>query len=82
MKNLFLLLFVSFFFEFKANAQTHSIIIKGGHDIDPKNNINEVMDIAIDDDKIVRVAENIDAKSAKQVVHAEGLYVTPELIDI
>ena len=26
---------------------TNSIIIKGGHVIDPKNNINEIMDIAI-----------------------------------
>ncbi|MBC7758958.1 MAG: amidohydrolase/deacetylase family metallohydrolase [Phormidesmis sp. FL-bin-119] len=63
-------------------AQTYSIVIKGGHVIDPKNNINEIMDIAINGDKIVRVANNIDASSATQIVNAAGLYVTPGLIDI
>ena len=65
-----------------SNAQQYNLVIKGGHVIDPKNNINEVMDIAITGDKIVQVAKNIEAKSAKQVVHASGLYVTPGLIDI
>ncbi len=65
-----------------TNAQSYSIVIKGGHVIDPKNNINEVMDIAINGDKIVQIAKNIDTKSTKQVVNAAGLYVTPGLIDI
>jgi hypothetical protein len=47
-----------------------AILIKGGHVIDPKNNINELMDIAINGDKIVLVAKNIDPKTAKQVVNA------------
>ena len=62
-------------------AQDYTLVIKGGHVIDAKNNINEVMDVGIKDDKIVRVAKNIDAKGA-QVVDAKGLYVTPGLIDI
>ena len=32
-------------------AQTYSIVIKNGHVIDPKNNINEIMDIAINGEK-------------------------------
>jgi len=63
-------------------AQTYSIVIKGGHIIDPKNNINEVMDIAVKDGKIFMVAKNIDGKEGFQVVNAEGLYVTPGLIDM
>ena len=63
-------------------AQTYSIVIKDGHVIDPKNNINAVMDIAIADGKIVSVARNIDTRNATQVVNAKGLYVTPGLIDI
>lgn len=66
----------------QSQAQTYSIVIKGGHVIDPKNNIDGLMDIAVDGNKIVLVAKNIDAKSAKQVVNAVGLYVTPGLIDI
>lgn len=64
------------------NAQTYNIVIKGGHVIDPKNNINEVMDIAVKDGKIALVAKNINEKEALQVVNAQGLYVTPGLIDI
>jgi dihydroorotase len=63
-------------------AQSYNIVIKGGHVIDPKNNINDVMDIAIIDGKIAEVSKNIDAKKGIQVVNAEGLYVTPGLIDI
>ena len=65
-----------------ALAQPYSVVIKGGHVIDPKNNINGVMDVAINEGKIVQVAKNIDAKGATQVVDAKGLYVTPGLIDI
>ncbi|WP_317170124.1 amidohydrolase/deacetylase family metallohydrolase [Rhodocytophaga rosea] len=50
--------------------------------IDPKNNINGLMDVAISDGKIVQVAKNIDARQAVQVVNAKGMYVTPGLIDI
>lgn len=63
-------------------SQTYNIVIKDGHVIDPKNNIDGVMDVAIHDGKIVQVAKNIDAKQAAQVVNAKGFYVTPGLIDI
>ena len=65
-----------------AQAQTFNIVIKGGHVIDPRNNINAVMDIAVNDGKIVQVAKNIDVTQAGQVVDAKGMYVTPGLIDI
>ncbi|MDO1444958.1 amidohydrolase/deacetylase family metallohydrolase [Rhodocytophaga aerolata] len=65
-----------------AKAQTYSIVIKDGHVIDPKNNINAVMDVAIQDGKIAQVGKNIDTKGAAQVVNAKGMYVTPGLVDI
>jgi len=65
-----------------TNAQAYQIVIKGGLVIDPKNEINEVMDIAIQDGKIASVAKNIDAANAKQVINAKGLIVAPGLIDI
>jgi formylmethanofuran dehydrogenase subunit A len=37
-----------------TGAQTYNIVIKGGHVIDPKNNINEPMDIAVKDGKIAK----------------------------
>lgn len=65
-----------------GQAQDYSIVIKGGHVIDPKNNIDEIMDVAIHDGKIAAVAKNIDSNQGIQVVNAEGMYVTPGLIDI
>jgi len=63
-------------------AQSYDIVIKGGHVIDPKNNIDAVMDVAINNGKIIQLAKNIDTKQATQVVDAKGMYVTPGLIDM
>ncbi|RYG54195.1 MAG: amidohydrolase/deacetylase family metallohydrolase [Chitinophagaceae bacterium] len=80
-KKLFSLL-LSFVLLHISYAQSYNIVIKGGHVIDPKNNIDGIMDVAISDGKIAAVAKNIDPKGATQVVDAKGLYVTPGLIDI
>ena len=77
-----LLVFVIIFQAMISWSQVYSIVIKDGHVIDPKNNIDAVMDVAIADGKIVAVAKNIDASKATQVVNAKGLFVTPGLIDI
>ena len=65
-----------------AQGKLYNTLIKGGRVIDAKNNINALMDVAIKDGKIARVAQNIDATSAEQVINAKGMYVTPGLIDI
>jgi dihydroorotase len=66
----------------QAQALPIDFLIKGGHVIDPKNNINSVMDVAIAAGKILRVAANIPANTATRVVDATGLYVSPGFIDI
>lgn len=63
-------------------AQEVDLLIKGGHVIDPKNNLDGKMDVAIMGGKISSVAPEIPASSAKKVVNATGLYVTPGLIDM
>ncbi|MGB7436903.1 MAG: amidohydrolase/deacetylase family metallohydrolase [Candidatus Acidiferrum sp.] len=67
-----------------AQAQTpqYDLLLKGGHVIDPANNIDEVMDVAVSGGKIAAVQKDIPASSAGKVVDATGLYVTPGLIDI
>lgn len=82
MQKIFLFLFLSICSATLVQSQAYSIVIKDGHVIDPKNNIDAVIDIAIKDGKIILVEKNIDARQAKQVVNAKGLYVTPGLIDI
>jgi dihydroorotase len=64
------------------NAQNIDLLLKGGHVIDPKNSINAVMDVAITNNKISQVAENIPVANAKKVIDAKGMYVTPGLIDM
>jgi dihydroorotase len=77
-----LLLACILFFNREGFAQQYSLLIKGGHVIDPKNKINSIMDIAIKGDSIAEVAPGIDPAKAAKVIHAEGMYVTPGLIDI
>jgi dihydroorotase len=63
-------------------CQEIDLVLKGGHVIDPRNNINTIMDVAIDDGRIVEVAPSINTENAFRVIDATGLYVTPGLIDI
>ena len=65
-----------------AHAQQIDILLKGGHVIDPKNKIDEQMDVAIVKGKIAQVAKDIPANNAKQVIDVKGLYVTPGIIDM
>lgn len=68
--------------------QKYSVLIKGGHVVDPKNQIDGIMDVAIigtpgkADGKIALVAKDIDSQLAVQVINAKGLYVSPGFIDI
>lgn len=58
-----------------------NLILKGGHIIDPKNDLDGVADIAISDGKVAAVAESLNG-NAEKVVDVSGLYVVPGLIDI
>src|ERR1700737_2770166 len=65
------------------SAQTrYELLLKGGHVIDPANNIDGVMDVAIASGRIARVASGIAEADAQRIVDVKGLYVTPGLVDI
>ena len=64
-----------------AGAQ-YDLLLKGGHVIDARNNINGVRDVAIAGGKIAAVSESIPASAAVKVVDVSGLYVTPGLVDM
>jgi dihydroorotase len=82
LKTCCLLLILSGMLSHVAVAQSYDIVIKGGHVIDPKNDIDAIMDIAVSGGKIALVSKNIDSKQGIQIVDATGMYVTPGLIDI
>ncbi len=63
-------------------GQSIDILLKGGHVIDPANNIDRRMDVAIVKDKIFRVAPDIPAGNAVRVIDVTGMFVTPGLIDM
>ncbi|UCH26032.1 MAG: amidohydrolase/deacetylase family metallohydrolase [Trueperaceae bacterium] len=63
----------------KANVD---LLLRGGHVIDPANHRNGVMDVAIRDGRVAKVAPELDPTQAIRVVELEGLYVVPGLIDI
>ena len=60
----------------------YDILIKGGRVIDPAQNIDGTMDIAINGDKIAAVDKDISPQEGQQVIDAKGRIVTPGLIDM
>ena len=63
-------------------AQPYAILIKGGHVIDPKNGVDDVMDVAIKDGKIAKILKDIPQSQGKKIIDAKGMYVVPGLIDL
>ena len=61
---------------------SYDLLLRGGHVIDAKNKIDGVMDVAIKDGRIARVAPGLSPKDAIKTIDAKGLYVTPGLIDL
>jgi dihydroorotase len=67
---------------FGTQAQEYDILLKGGHLIDAKNNIDGQMDVAIANGKIAEIARSIHKGKAVRTIDVSGLYVTPGLIDM
>ena len=58
------------------------LLLKGGHLIDPENNIDGPRDLAVAQGKVAAVDAEIPADQAGQVIDVSGLYVVPGLVDI
>lgn len=63
-------------------SPSFDLILKGGHVLDPRNNISRVMDVAVKGGKIARLAEGIPPSAGDTVVDVSHLYVVPGLIDM
>ena len=59
----------------------YDLLIKSGRIIDPAQNIDDHLDVAINGDKIAYLSENISPTESNQVINAQGKIVTPGLID-
>ena len=58
------------------------ILIKNGRVIDPQSGRDEITDVLIDGDTVERIDRDIDPSVADLVLNAEGLIVSPGLIDV
>jgi len=68
-----------------ATAQplpAYDLLLRGGHVIDAKDNIDAVMDVAIKDGRIAKVASGLSPRDAIKTIDVAGLIVTPGLIDM
>lgn len=63
-------------------AQTYDLLLKGGHVIDPANEIDGIRDVAVTGTTIAAVAPDIPSAQAKKTVDMSGLFVVPGLIDL
>ncbi len=60
----------------------YDLLVRGGRVIDPSQGLSDERDIAVHHGRIVEVASNLPAFSARQVIDATGKLVTPGLVDL
>src|SRR5213079_612115 len=65
-----------------VDTPRYDLLLKGGHVIDPANERDGRMDVAVSGSQIAAVERDIPANQGAKVVDVSGLYVTPGLIDI
>ncbi|MCC1495927.1 dihydroorotase [Alcanivorax sp. 1008] len=61
------------------NQKAH-LLIRKGRVIDPNTGRDEVLDILIENGRLVRIAASLDAPGA-EIINAEGMLVLPGLVD-
>jgi dihydroorotase len=65
-----------------TNEIACTLVLKGGRVLDPANKLDAVLDVAIDGDKIVKLAQNIHVSKNAKVIDVSGCIVTAGLVDI
>lgn len=61
-------------------SQKAHLLIRKGRVIDPNTGRDEVLDILIENGRLVRIAASLDAPGA-EIINAEGMLVLPGLVD-
>ena len=60
----------------------YDLVLKGGTVVDPSSGLDGVLDVAVENGVIARVAPDIAATEAARVIEVRGKLVTPGLIDV
>src|SRR5262249_46417585 len=66
----------------ETSSRQKPLLIKKGHVVDPRNNVDAVMDVLIQGRHIEKVAREIKPPADAEVLDASSLIVAPGLIDI
>lgn len=64
------------------STKNFDLLLKRGHLIDPKNNLDGYFDVAILDGRVAAVAKDVDPALARHVIDLSGYCVTLGLLDI
>ncbi|MEE2773675.1 MAG: amidohydrolase/deacetylase family metallohydrolase [Pseudomonadota bacterium] len=62
--------------------KTFDLLLKGGHVIDPAEDIDQKLDVAFSNGKISKIANDIPKSKAKKVIDISNSILTPGLIDL
>lgn len=57
------------------------LLIKGGRIVDPANNIDDVLDLLVENNKIVKIAKDIKIEKC-DIIDAKGKIVMPGIVDM
>ncbi len=60
----------------------YDLVLKGGRVVDPSSSLDGVLDVAVENGKIARIAAGIAPAEATRVIEVGGKLVTPGLIDL
>jgi len=65
-----------------TRPEAYDLLIAGGRVLDPGQNVDTVLDIAVTGDHIARIEKGIDSTRAGRVLDATGRLVVPGLVDL
>jgi dihydroorotase len=65
-----------------AQAPRYELLLRGGHVMDPRNNLSANRDVAIAAGKIAAVVPQINPSDAAKTIDVTGLHVIPGIVDI
>lgn len=62
-------------------SYAYDLVLAGGYVVDPRNNVEGVLDLGIKDGKVASVAPSISGEGAREIIDVQGYLVFPGVID-
>jgi dihydroorotase len=65
-----------------VGACSSNLLLRGGRVLDPANGVDGVTDLLLSNGRVAAAGEGLDCPPGTRIIDAEGLLVTPGLVDI